>query len=384
MQRFILIVSIGCLTAWFGCSPSKKPISAHRSMKEWVQNYQIKPTGNTTRYQVKLPPEAPELPEDIAQMLTVEGVQLGRWLFYDPLLSGDNTQSCSSCHIQKHSFSEPKQFSVGINGKKGTRNSMPLVNLAYNKNFFWDGRVNGLEDMVTHPIENVLEMNEDLDNVIAELKNHELYPMLFERAFDEDISVDTLSKAIAQFLTTLVSFDSDLDKIRRVEMGKMSAEKLPAHLRSKQVSQMPQNIKMIQAKCGSCHEQPMNGRENFFNIGLDENPVDKGLYEVTKADSDIGLFKTPDLRNVTATAPYMHDGRFQTLDQVVDFYSKGIHFNKNLAVMLRDGTEPLQMKFNKEEKKAVIEFLTLLTDNEFLNNPLFANPFEEDAVMKYE
>jgi cytochrome c peroxidase len=300
---------------------------------------------------------------------TIEGAALGRILFYDPILSGNQTQSCASCHKQNLAFTDGLKYPSGIDGSIGTRNAMPLFNLMWNPTFFWDGRDASLEMQALDPIENPIEMKANLNEVIARLNAHPTYPNLFEKAFgNKQITKENLAKAISQFERTLISSDSRYDKI---VSNTFDADTFTAsELRGKLIFEG--NDPKIDGDCTHCHTAGTTFTDyGFKNNGLDAVIVDSGRYLVTKQESDIGKFKTPTLRNVALTAPYMHDGRFKTLDEVIDHYN--INFVENEYL---DPSMKLQLKarLTKNNKKDLIAFLHTLTDSTFMTNQAFAKP----------
>ena len=298
--------------------------------------------------------------------LTVEGIALGRKLFYDPILSLDNSQSCASCHNQNFAFTDNNsKFSRGIFGDLGDRNAMPIMNLAWEKKFFWDGGVATLEDQVIAPILNPIEMHETLPNVLNKLRNHPEYPRLFKRAFGTDtITTMLLMKVVAQFERTIISANSKYDKYVRGELD-LSADELAG-----------KELFIDQAKgdCNHCHILGSTFTDfDFKNNGLDSVFKDLGRYNITLKDSDKGKFKTPTLRNIELTAPYMHDGRFTTLEQVIEHYNSNfiITPTTDVNIVLLD---KLRGRLTTSEKSQIIAFLKTLTDYDFISNPNFKKP----------
>ena len=319
--------------------------------------------------------------------LTVHGVQLGRKLFYDPILSGDNTQSCASCHNQQTSFSDaPNQFSVGIDGKAGDKNSMALINMAWNRDFFWDGRMPTLEQQVLEPVRNPVEMHETWGNAIAKLQANPAYVSLFAKAFGTE-KVDSLlaARAITQFLKTIVASQSKFQKNMPSLAGFTPDERAGFQ------------IFMDPAKgdCFHCHPTAGllmtdnfidNPVQRFHNNGLDPAPpagVLTGRGLITKDPADNGKFKAPTLLNVELSAPYMHDGRFATLEEVVEFYNSGVTLSPSLDVNmnvkddsgLRTFENGKRKLFLTElEKKQLVAFLKTLTDPTIATNPEYSKP----------
>jgi len=319
-----------------------------------------------TPYDLQLPDNflIATTPED--NPLTIEGVELGRMLFYDPILSGDNTQSCSSCHQQEHSFTDSDQFSKGIDGSIGTRNSMQITNIMWTEKLFWDGRAIGLEQQALEPVENPIEMHEIWVNAIDEITNHEDYPTLFLQAFEQkEITKELVAKAIAQFERTLISKDSKYDKIIAPGGGIFFTDQ---ELNGFDI------FNTEKGDCFHCHGSILFTDNTFHNNGLDSSHLDEGLAIITSEDSDIGKFKTPTLRNIALTAPYMHDGRFQTLEEVIDFYSEGLKNSSTIDPLMKN-VEHGGIQLTDDEKQDLLAFLHTLTDTVFINNPDFSSPF---------
>jgi cytochrome c peroxidase len=306
----------------------------------------------------------PELPRD--NPLTVEGVSLGSELFFDRGLSANNSLSCAACHRPREGFAENRRFSRGVGGAIGTRNAMPLENLAWKKDFFWDGRAASLREQVLQPIQNPIEMHESLDYLVTKLSTDANYHRLFANAFgSREISSDRIARALEQFLLVQVSFDSKFD---RVMLGK---EKFTTEEeRGFQLFRTEYDPYHGQfgADCFHCHGGALFQSQNFANNGLDSQFKDTGRYAVTKREGDRGKFSVPSLRNVALTGPYMHDGRFRTLEEAVEHYCTGMKRSATLDPNLAkhpDGGVPL----NDADKRALVAFLRTLTDERFLRPP---------------
>lgn len=321
--------------------------------------------------QMYIPPENP---------MTVEGIELGRKLFYDPILSKDSTVFCGNCHQQGRSFTDGKVFSTGFAGRTGRRSAMSLVNIGFHqKGLFWDGRANQLEDQAIHPVQDSVEMNLDWASAVQRLQNHPSYPIDFRRAFgitkSEEITQDLIVRALAQFERTLISKDSKFDRWQRGEVALTKSEQRGYEIFFDTSEKLPH------AECGHCHVDPLFTTLDFENNGiqqvshLDEFP-DKGRGEVTENQFDKGKFKVPTLINIAQTAPYMHDGRFKTLDEVIEHYVSGGHFSDNVSPNVR------KLDFTEQDKQDLIAFLNTLTDSVFLNNPAFGNPFVESTSSR--
>ena len=303
-------------------------------------------------------------------MATEKGVALGRMLFYDPILSGNNKISCASCHQQNRAFADQnKRFSFGISGKDLLRHSPTLFNLAWSSGLFWDGGAKNLESQVFAPLNHKDEMDKDLKLLVHELKNHHKYHQKFKEAFGTDsISSSQIAWALAQFERTLISSNSKYDKWVRKENGvKLSSIEL-------------QGFEIYKNACASCHIPDLFTDNDYHNNGLDSVFIDashenlyKGRFRISDKPSDIGKFKTPSLRNILLTSPYMHDGRFKTLAEVIDHYSENITQSSTLGNTLIT-KEKSGFHFSAEEKKALLVFLETLTDYEFISDPKFSNP----------
>ncbi|MFY7740381.1 MAG: cytochrome-c peroxidase [Flavobacterium sp.] len=291
--------------------------------------------------------------------LTEEGFELGRKLFYDPMLSKDSTISCASCHLQQTGFTHvDHDLSHGIDGKIGTRNSLTLQNLAWSKTFMWDGGVNHLDVQAIAPITSEVEMNENFENVINKLNQNQEYKDLFQKAFGtKKITGQLTLKAISQFVVSLTTSNSKYDRVIRKE---------------EKFTEMEQKgYDLFKQNCASCHTEPLFTNHNFKNNGLqiDTTLNDFGRMKVTQNPKDSLLFKVPTLRNIEFTFPYMHDGRFKTLTEVVKHYNFRIQKSKTLSKELET---PLNLSDN--QRVELVSFLKTLTDKEFLFNPKYGFP----------
>jgi cytochrome c peroxidase len=300
----------------------------------------------------------PALPRD--NPLIVERVELGERLFNDPALSRDHTISCATCHPQAAAFADPQRFSVGVDGRTGSRQSMPLLNLAWKSSFFWDGRTPSLRAQALLPIEDHLEMDEKLENVVAKLQKTSAAD--FRRAFGStQVTAERIGLAIENYLLTLTSHDSRFDRVMRGQ-DKLS----PQEQRGFELFMMEREPRMgsMGADCFHCHGGALFTDHQFRNNGLAIDAADLGRAKVTGVSIDRGAFATPSLRNIALTAPYMHDGRFATLEAVLDHYSEGVErtdtLDPNLAKHPDGG-----LHLTAEEKAAVIAFLKTLTDRRF-------------------
>jgi len=289
--------------------------------------------------------------------LTPAGFALGRKLFYDPLLSRDSTISCGSCHQQGVAFAHADHtLSHGIDGLLGNRNAPAMFNIGWIPLFMHDGGINHLEVQPFGPIANPVEMDEDIGNVIVKLKRSSVYPAMFKAAFGNDtITTQLMMKAMAQFMGTMISANSRYDKYR-LGKGPFTAQE-------------QSGLALFRTHCESCHREPLLTDYQFRNNGLDSNFIkDTGREHITLNPADSGKFKVPSLRNIALTRPYMHDGRFATLMQVLDHYSSGIKQSSTLDPLLSGGNIPL----SSQQKADIIAFLQTLTDNKYITDKRFS------------
>jgi cytochrome c peroxidase len=325
-----------------------------------------------------------EVPAD--NPLTQESVELGRLLFYDRRLSGNNTVSCSTCHQQRLAFTDGRRTGIGASGKPLAFNSMSLTNLMWGpKHFFWDGRAPTLEAQAQVPIEHPDEMAEDMDRLVAELGADERYRSLFNAAYG-GISAAAISRALASFVRTLISSNSRYDQFLRGEIELNAQEELGRKLF---MAHPDVKVKLRGANCIDCHSQFLTsgfsaGLDGFSNNGLDdEAQLKPGLQSVTGDPAHRGMFKVPTLRNIALTAPYMHDGRFATLEEVLHHYNGGIRKSSTLSPLIAEATnrdsespDKISLHLSEAEQTAVIAFLNTLTDNDFVTAERFSDPFE--------
>jgi cytochrome c peroxidase len=315
------------------------------------------------------PPENP---------MSDDGATLGRVLFYDTRLSANDTTSCASCHVQAHAFADPTPSSKGFHGALTDRRAMPLVNVRYypRARFFWDERAGNLEEMVLLPIQSRIEMGQDLKRVIDILTHDAMYPVLFARAFsDRQITEQRIGKALAQFVRSIVSSQSRYDE------GRARAQSAQDDFGNFTL-QENRGKALFMRTCSTCHMK--DGNEHFFvqvpaNTRLrgTHRAADGGVGDVTLRAADLGSFKSPSLRNVEVTAPYGHDGRFATLEALIDHYSDNPILDPNLGYL-----NPAPLKFTASEKAALIAFLKTLTDRTLLTDPRFSNPFVNKNAKK--
>ncbi len=308
--------------------------------------------------------------------VTDEGATLGRVLFYDRKLSANNTIACASCHLQENAFTDPDQFSTGFEGGLTGRNSMGLSNARYydNGRFFWDERAATLEDQVLMPIQDGVEMGMTLDELVVKLQSEEYYEILFEDAFGTpEVTSERISLALAQFVRSMVSYQSRYDE-GLIAVGGDEDDDFP------NFSAIENRGKDLffsgRTQCSNCHEAATFSGDRARNNGLDAVLTDLGVGGANGRAQDNGEFKTGSLRNIALTAPYMHDGRFSTLREVVMFYNNGIQNSPNLDNRLRMGNGGVRrMNLSPQEIDALVAFMETLTDQSFIEDPKFSNPF---------
>jgi cytochrome c peroxidase len=293
--------------------------------------------------------------------ITRSGFKLGKLLFFDQILSRDSSTSCASCHIQFTGFTHiDHALSHGINGLKGTRNSPVVFNMAWAPMFMWDGGVAHLDVQPIAPITNPVEMDNTLENVIKKMNAQHYYRMRFYKAFgDSGITTQKTMWAISQFILMLESYNSKYDKMKRKEKGETFTV------------QEQKGYELFLKNCNACHKEPLFTDYSFQNNGLRSDPQlnDVGRYKITKNPGDSLKFKVPTLRNIAVSFPYMHDGRFRDLRQVLDHYTNGIYLSKTTSPLLNKG-----ILLTDEEKECLIAFLNTLTDKEFLFDLRFRRP----------
>lgn len=308
--------------------------------------------------------------------VTDGGATLGRVLFYDNILSQNNTISCASCHIQANGFSDPNQLSTGFDGGLTGRNSMGLSNARFydNGKFFWDERAATLEEQVLMPIQDQVEMGLTLDELVSKIQSAKYYEPLFVEAFGtNEITTDRISKAMAQFVRSMVSYESPYD----TGLSAVNGDENSRFPNFTELENLGKDLFFSgRTQCSTCHETAVFSGDEARNNGLIAGFPDLGLGAVTGNARDNGKFKVNSLRNVELTAPYMHDGSLGTLRQVIEFYNNGIRDNPNLDNRLRVmGNRVRRMNLNGREIDALVAFLGTLTDESFINEEKFSNPF---------
>jgi cytochrome c peroxidase len=352
-----------------------------------LSSYPYTPTSHLVQSPNGFPPM--EHPDD--NQITEEGIELGRHLFYDPILSRDSTISCSSCHNIKKAFTDGLDKSIGIDNLVSRRSSMSLINIGYSwvqnrpHNFMWDGRFQSLEEQIVKgPVEDPLEMDNTWEKAEADLRGHANYPKMFREAFgvncSEDITRELVGKAIAQFERTLNSANSKYDEDQWVPFVYLSPQELRGlTLFIGDASGAPASK---DGECAHCHNFSQNkalfARNDFSNNGLDSVTnlnefTDLGYGGITGNASENGEFREVTLRNIGLTAPYMHDGRFATLEEAVDHYTSGGKPSPNLASELT--TAPTIRTLSTSDKADLVAFLHALTDTSYINKPEWSSPF---------
>ncbi|TDG35813.1 cytochrome-c peroxidase [Pedobacter changchengzhani] len=289
--------------------------------------------------------------------LTNAGFALGRKLFYEARLSADKSISCGSCHQQFAAFANlDHKVSHGVNNCQGKRNSPPLFNLAWQKGYFWDGGVKNIETVPLNAIGDVCEMSTDIQSIITFLKNTPPYPNLFKQAFGAtEINSQLVLKSFAQFTAVLVSGNAKYDQVSRKENGATFTPGEQA------------GYLLFKEKCSSCHKEPFFTDFSYRSNGLDLTSTDEGRAHITGVETDMGTFRVPTLRNIEYTGPYMHDGRFYSLDEVLEHYNSGVEPAENLDPLLKNG-----IALSATEQKQIKLFLITLTDHDFIKNTLYS------------
>ena len=391
---FLASIFLGLLLV-VACTPDPQPPIDSTTIydEDPLDNIPYNPTAYTLQVPQNFP--NPIIPAD--NPMTAEGIELGRRLFYDPILSGDSTMSCSSCHKQEFAFADELVVNLGIDGLEGTRNPPPLFNLAFVSNGLnWNGSAITLEEQAIIPITSTIELHETLDNVTFKLKRNALYPTWFREAFGitkkGEIDDELARKALAQFIRTMVSDKGKLDRSLGF-LGNPRPFLTDSEERGNQLfnsenqyvaSSSGQIDSLVDKECLHCHKGGRLFTNNaFVNNGLTETSTltgfpDLGLGAINGNISDNGKFRTPSLRNIELTAPYMHDGRFATLEEVMEHYGEHLKESPNidgiLGARLNNPTvDPI--RFTPQEKIDIINYMKTLTDTTFINNPVFANPW---------
>ncbi|WP_108868635.1 cytochrome-c peroxidase [Aquimarina aquimarini] len=297
--------------------------------------------------------------------ITQKGFELGRKLFFDPRLSADGSISCNNCHQQSRGFADSPvhPMSIGINSQAGNRNAPPLFNMAFRKEFFWDGGVTHLDFVPINALESDIEMGETMKNVVEKLNRNDEYRQLFKEAFDVDsITSPRILQAFSQYMLLMISNDSKYDQYQRQENNVTFTE-------SEQKGML-----LFDEKCSSCHSGSLFTDQSFRNNGISDTFSDNGRALITESNSDIGKFRVPTLRNIEVTGPYMHNANFDTLEEVLQHYANGVKNSETLDAMLKTENNQLGIALTESEQADIIAFLKTLTDETFLTDPKFNNP----------
>lgn len=293
--------------------------------------------------------------------ISKEGFLLGRKLFYDPILSLDNSISCNNCHIQGVGFADSQQhpFSIGVDNEIGMRNALPLMNLAFYQEYFWDGGVTHLDFVPVNAIESPVEMKETMANAVLKLNQSEAYKSLFKQAYGiDEITSPYLLQSLSDFMNRMVSANSKYDQGYFTGFGNFTADEKAGKL-------------LFEANCTSCHNGVLFTDQSYRNNGISTTFLDEGRARITENNADIGKFRVPTLRNIEKTAPYMHNASFKTLEEVLEHYASGVQKSVTLDASLIKEDSTYGINLSKEEQALIITFLKTLTDESFLQNALF-------------
>lgn len=351
MKKFLVVLLlISFVAVGFSFIKKTKPTPLKIALPEYVSRGFHSPNFPNATYPV-----------------TQEGFELGRHLFYDINLSKSKTISCASCHIQTAAFTDTSRFSIGVADSIGDRNSMPLANIGWSSRFFWDGRAADLISQIHDPVIDAREMANTWADVVQYVQSNPVYKPMFQSAFPKkEINATQIKNAIAQFVGSIYSFQSRYDDYAyNFNRSALNAQEIRG-------LQLFNN----KAQCANCHNTLLFTNHQFMNNGLDAQPQ-LGLYNATGKIEDKGLQKTPSLRNVAVTAPYMHDGRFKDLHEVVDFYNTNVQASSpNLDFRMLRFVQPGGLGLNQSEKEDLIAFLHTLTDTVLLSNPIYSNPWK--------
>lgn len=356
--------------------PQEDPVAKFLNLPETAFNY----SNPAMPGYLLAPPIQGQINTPANNQLTDWGATLGRVLFYDKSLSKNKTISCASCHKQENAFSDLEILSKGFNGGLTGRNSMSLIDAKYypNGRFFWDQRAATLEQQVLMPIQDLVEMGITLDTLVKRVQDQPYYPPLFTKAFGNNtINTDLISKALSQFVRSIVSYQSKYDQGRQTLP--VAPAPPPNAVFSNFTAQENRGKEIFLSPIGGC--APCHGSETFTapgvkNNGLDAIVTDRGFGAVTNNPTDNGHFKVTSLRNVELTAPYMHDGRFATLEQVVEHYNSGVKNHPNLSPQLRlPNGQPRLLNISPPDKAALVAFLKTLTDRNVTTDVKYSNPF---------
>ena len=370
MHRTTYIIGLLLLICFAGCDEEPTGVTP-------IDDGTITGPNIPMPYALEVPDYFPSPVVDPDNPMSEEGVELGRHLFYDEsIFSTDGNMSCATCHKQELAFTDGFGRAIGVRGEPGPRSSMSLVNLAFNPNGFnWDGSEQKLWQQAIHPVEDMLELDNDWQEVIRKLREHETYPARFRAAFGidkvDEIDRELTVKALAQFERTIISANSKFDRVVYQNTDFFTEEEQLGADSLFFVENVPPGV--LHPGCGHCHNAPQFGDNLYKNNGITDvesinDFVDKGRGDVTGNPFDNGKFRTPTLRNIALTPPYMHDGRFQTLEEVIDDYAAGGHGVEN------EDPNITGFPLTDRQKSALLAFLRTLTDESLLTNPAYADP----------
>lgn len=361
MKKYLLLLSCFGLVLWSGCKDND-------TAPETPASYDATPY---TMNFYDLP--VVDFPAD--NKPTVQGVKLGRMLFYEKMLSKDASQACASCHAQGNAFSDTSRFSIGVEKLPGKRQAMAIFNMLYHKKgFFWDGRAPLLRDQALKPIQDPLEMNETLPNMIAKLAASKNYRDQFIRAFGSDtISSERVALALEQFMFSIVSGNAKYDQVKRGTAQFTAEEERGYNLF---FTEFDPSGKKKGAECFHCHAGANFGSGDYANNALDSDAdiKDEGRAKVTEKAADKAKFKVPSLRNIAVTAPYMHDGRFKSLEEVIEHYNSGAKKSSTVDFLMQYNLQPGGLQLSTQDKQDLLAFLKTLSDPSYLNNEAYKAP----------
>ena len=355
---FIILISVAILIASCKDEVKDQPQGVVQDSTPYMLSYGSFPTPTIA----------------VDNQLTIQGVKLGRMLFYEKMLSGDGEMACASCHLQEFAFTDTAKFSTGIQGLKGGRQAMTVFNMAWHENeFFWDGRAHLLRDQALLPIQDELEMDETLENVVAKLSESQTYKDQFIRVFGTDeITSEKISLALEQFMNSITSTNSKYDDFLQDSTVFNASEKRGFELFTTDYNPFFPNESG--ADCQHCHSGLNFENDKYMNNGLDATFADDGREKATKNAADKGKFKVTSLRNIAITAPYMHDGRFNTLEEVVEHYNSQIKASATLDPALEQ-TREKGLFLDAQDKADLVAFLNTLTDKDLTTNSEYSSPF---------
>jgi cytochrome c peroxidase len=400
VKKILAILTLGALIFLISCSSDDSPVDVQTdpfeelSLPEEYFNYsniELPEHYFVNNFPAQFQFQFAAIESDNTPMdnpTTNAGATLGRVLFYDDKLSANGTIACASCHKPEYGFSDPEILSIGFDGEHTRRHSMGIVNARFYQTgkFFWDERAETLEDQVLMPFQDEVEMGLTLPELVNIVDGQLYYPPLFEAAFgDNTVTSERIAKALAQFIRSLVSVTSKYDQGRQLVNSPMVD--FPNFTNQENLGKQLFNAQNLAApSCNACHMSeafvaPLlaaNGSTIGTNNGLGSDMSDLGIFESTGVNGHRGKFKVPSLKNIAIRPPYMHDGRFTSLEEVIDHYSTGIQDHPTLQPFLRDSNgDPIRYNFSSEEKDALVAFLNTLTDNQMLSDEKYSNPFKE-------